>query len=298
MLSIRQIRYFDQLARHRHFGRAAEAAAVTQPALSMQIKDMEARLGCTLFERRSDGVLLTEDGVAVLRHVRAVLDAMRGLDDYEPVQTMPLSGTLRLGIIPTIAPYLLPELLPCLSREAPALTLNIRESRTQDLLAALDEGVLDLALVALPVEARDLTALSLFDDPFHLAVPAGSATYGPLPAQDLDTASLLLLEEGHCLRDQALQVCAQMPERLRTFGAASLTTLVQLVASGQGMTFIPDLAAPVEVSGRAVRLVPFEAPVPKRTIGLVWRRSSPRGASFEALGQLIRQVRGGEGLVV
>lgn len=296
MITLRHLRYFEALSRHRHFRRAAEECSVTQPALSMQMQEFEALLGTVLIERRRGDVQLTEMGHEVARRAREILVAARDLMEYARTRQEVLSGPLQLGIIPSIAPYVLPRILPEITEAYPALSLNIRETLTAQLLDELVAGRVDVVLMSLPIDHPDVDAVPLFDDNFLLAMPASEempAHQRPQP-EALDLKRLLLLEEGHCLREQALTFCG-MPgaTQRQQFGASSLATIVQLVANGYGLTLVPEIAVPVEVGQDArIRLVRFADPEPYRTIGLAWRRSSSRRRDFEALAAIIRQVAG------
>jgi LysR family hydrogen peroxide-inducible transcriptional activator len=290
VITLRQLRYLASLARHRHFGRAAADCAVTQPALSMQIREFERELGVDLIERRPGDIALTEAGLEIADRAENILAAVRDLTDFARHRD-PLTGSLKLGVIPTLAPYLLPRLLPPLQERHPSLALEIRESRTAALIDELQSGRLDVLMLALPVESGDFEILPLFDDPFLLAVPVSDPLREPLKADDVDQGRLILLEEGHCLRDQALAFCGvtrrDVPARL---GATSLTTVMQMVASGYGITLVPQIAAGVELRDDRIRVLRFRAPGPGRTIGLAWRKTSPRRADFEALGALVRTL--------
>jgi LysR family hydrogen peroxide-inducible transcriptional activator len=291
MITLRQLRYLEALADTLHFGQAAEACAVTQPALSMQIKEMEDDLQVSLIERRKSGIELTEQGEEVVRRGRTILASVRDLLDYAKHRERVLTGTLKLGAIPSIAPYLLPTALPELQRRFPDLILHLRETITETLVRELISGDLDVILVALPILEPEVETLHLFDDKFVLAA---RATKGKrVKASDmLAHERLLLLEEGHCLRDQALSFCRQVtPEARNSFGASSLSTIVQMVAHGYGITLLPEMAIASEVHRRAdIRLVHFPAPEPKREIGLAWRKTSPRKADFHALATLLKDV--------
>jgi LysR family hydrogen peroxide-inducible transcriptional activator len=295
MITLRQLRYLVALAEHRHFGRAADACAITQPALSMQIRDLEKHLGIALVERRPNDVMLTDLGAEVARHAERVLLAARDLEDFARHRGRVLSGRLHLGIIPTLGPYVLPKLLPELHRRFPELRIELRETQTKVLLEELNRGVLDVALMALPVPEAGLETLKLFDDAFVLAVPATdprSETARVTP-DDIEPHQLILLEEGHCLRDQALSLCAGAhgsPEV--NLGATSLATVMQMVANGYGTTLVPKVAIDVEVRDERVKLLRFVAPEPGRVVGLAWRRTSPRKADFLALGQLVSDMLG------
>ena len=298
MITLRQLRYLAALASHRHFGRAAEACAVTQPALSMQIRELEQELGVELIERRSGDVSLTDIGVEVVRRAEHVLAATRDLVDFAQHRGRVLTGRLRLGIIPSLAPYVLPKILPVLQRRYPELRVELRETQTKGLMEELAAGSLDVVMLALPTGDAEVETLKLFDDPFLLAVPASDERPVRVPVRQdgIDQKRLILLEEGHCLRDQALALCgnARGDANLGTMGlgATSLATVMQMVASGYGVTLLPRVAVDVEVRDHRVKLLRFADPVPGRTIGLAWRRTSPRKADFAALGQLITEALG------
>lgn len=294
MVSLRQLRYFDAVARLGHFGRAAEHCAVSQPALSMQIQELEHTLDVKLIERRRTGIRLTEEGREVARRAARVLSETRDLVDYARHRGTHLSGPLRFGVIPSVAPYLLPKLLPTLQRRFPDLELHIRETQTRQLTRELLDGDLDLLLVALPVEHPDIETIRLFEDRFLLALPASRRIDSRVRATPdiLKDDRLLLLEEGHCLRDQALTFCnLRRIENIDTFGASSLTTLVQMVAGGLGLTLLPEICLDVEARHGALNIMRFTEPEPSRTLGLAWRATSPRKRDFVELGQLIDQAR-------
>jgi LysR family transcriptional regulator, hydrogen peroxide-inducible genes activator len=295
MITLRQLRYLEALGEHRHFGRAAEACAVTQPALSMQIRELEKVLGVELVERRPGEVVLTDIGIEVLRRGGRVLSETRDLIDFARHHGRPLTGRLRLGVIPTIAPYLLPCILPALQRRCPELRVELRESQTKVLLDELTRGALDLVMLALPVAEGELEAMPLFDDPFLLAVPAGDPRprSTPVNVDEIDHERLILLEEGHCLRDQALAYCGNGGHgSAMGLGATSLTTVMQMVANGYGVTLVPQVAVDVEVRDERIKLLRLTPPQPGRTIGLVWRQTSPRKVDFIALGQLVTEALG------
>jgi LysR family hydrogen peroxide-inducible transcriptional activator len=292
MITLRQLRYLDALARHRHFGRAAEDCAVSQPALSMQIRELERSLGVELVERRTGDIALTESGVEIARRGKQILSGVADLADFARHRGRVLSGPLRFGVIPTVAPYLLPRLLPVLQQRHPELRLELRETQTRTLLEELDRGLLDVVMAALPLERTDIETLPLFEDPFVLAVPAGEllALEKEIAAKDIDADRLILLEEGHCLRDQALAFCAVTRHDGIEFGATSLATVMQMVANGYGITLLPQIAADSEARDQRVKLVPFSKPRPSRVIGLAWRRTSSRTQDFRALGEAVMQT--------
>lgn len=294
MITLRQLRYLTALARHRHFGRAAQDCAVTQPALSMQVRELEREIGAELVERRPGEIALTDTGLDVARRAEHILAAARDLVDFARHRDV-LSGRLVLGIIPTLAPYILPRVLPQLQARYPLLRLEVRETQTKQLLGELASGDLDCVMLALPAEDTDVETLPLFTDAFLLAVPAAD----PLPAHsrvdvaDVDRRRLILLEEGHCLRDQALAFCAtKRRDQPAGLGATSLTTVMQMVANGYGVTLVPEVAIDAELRDARVKLLRFAEPEPGRTIGLAWRRTSPRGNDFAALGAVVKQALG------
>lgn len=290
-LSLRQLRYFEAAARLGHFGRAAEECAVSQPALSMQIKELEHALGVSLFERRAGEAVLTTLGQEIAEQASKILLAARDLAATAKHRTKVLSGPLSLGIIPTLAPYILPDLLKYLSKHFPALKLELREAQTKAMLGELSRGELDLVMAAIPNDISDLEEAHLFDDRFLLAVAADEAKRARVDPETLDPGQLILLEEGHCLRDQALSFCSN--ERGVTkagLGATSLSTVMQMVANGYGATFIPEIAVETEARGRKLSLQRFTSPEPSRRIGLVWRKSSPRKRDFEAFGLAVKEA--------
>ncbi|HWT99591.1 MAG TPA: LysR substrate-binding domain-containing protein [Terriglobales bacterium] len=287
-MTLTELRYVVALAEHRHFGRAAEACHVSQPTLSTQIRKLEEQLGITLFERGNKQVTVTETGQGIVAEARLILAGVGRLRDLAGAAQARLSGPLRLGVIPTLCPYLLPWLLAPLQARFPQLELGLTEDLTDTLLARLLDYDLDAALVALPVDAAgDIDALPLFDEPFLLACPSDHALAGfdVIEAPKLRDAHLMLLNEGHCLRDQAMAVCGQDGTDPR-FQTASLATLLQLVAGGHGCTLLPALAARVE-RRPGIALARLADPTAKRRIGLVYRRSSPRLADFQALADLV-----------
>ncbi len=293
VITLRQLRYLRALAEHRHFGRAAEACAVTQPALSMQIRQLEATLGIELVERRRGEAMLTDTGAEVARRAERVLSATRDIVDIARHGERLLIGRLQIGVIPSLAPYVLPKILPALQRRHPELRVELRETQTHVLLHELTRGALDVVMLALPIAEGEIETIRLFDDPFVLAVPASDIRPENLRvrAQDIDQQRLILLEEGHCLRDQALAYCTSA-RRDASLGATSLATVMQMVANGYGITLLPRVAVDAEVRDERVKLLRFAEPAPGRVIGLAWRRSSPRKVDFIALGQLVMETLG------
>ena len=275
-VTLRQLRYFDALARHGHFGRAAEACTISQPALSMQIKELEEALGGVLLERSARQVALTELGEKLARRVGDILRSVDELADIARASRDRLEGRLRIGMIPTIAPYLLPTVIGDLTRTHPALDLHVRETVTPKLIQELAEGRLDTAIVALPVSEPSLAEVALFSEHFLLVRP-GEDEGTPVPSsKTLRAMRLLLLEEGHCFRDQALSFCNMHSSPPReVLDASSLSTLVQMVSAGIGVTLIPEMAVAVETRSASVSVTRFKNPQPSRTIGMVWRKTSP-----------------------
>jgi LysR family transcriptional regulator, hydrogen peroxide-inducible genes activator len=295
MVSLKQLRYFLAVARTGHFGAGAERCAVTQPALSMQIQELEKELGLQLLERGPKGAGLTAGGHQIAVRAARVLADVRDLVDTARHLSGGFSGPLRFGAIPSIAPYLLPQLLPLIRARHPDLDLHLRETQTRRLLEELVEGDLDLVLLALPVEHPGVETLPLFEDRFLLAVPASRAIGKNVRATPdlLREDRLLLLEEGHCLRDQALAFChLRQVESIDTFGASSLSTIVQMVSNHLGLTLLPELSLELETKRADIRLIRFTNPEPQRIVGLAWRETSPRKREFAVLGDLIVEAAG------
>lgn len=299
-VSLRQLRYFDAVARHGHFGRAAEACAISQPALSMQIRELEESLGTRLFERGGRQVRLTALGEELVPRVREILRSVDELGDLARASRGRLDGRLRLGVIPTVAPYLLPRLIGNLTAAHEGLDLHVRESVTPRLLQELGERRLDAAVLALPVSEPALEEVALFSEEFVLVRPRGDAGR-PVPDREgLRGMRLLLLEEGHCFRDQALSFCDARPEAPREgLDGSSLSTLVQMVGAGIGVTLIPEMAVAVETRAAPVSVARFPGPRPSRTIGMVWRRASPLARPLREVAEVVRAtaeaLRGGAG---
>lgn len=282
-ITLKQLRYFEALARHGHFGKAAEACAISQPALSMQIKEMEEVLGASLFERGARQIRLTHFGEVAAERARDILRATEELGDLARASRERLVGRLRIGVIPTVAPYLLPSVVGALTRSYPELDIHVRETVTPNLIDELEEGRLDTAIVALPVSEGTLAETALFSERFVLVRSAREAN-APMPSADsLREMRLLLLEEGHCFRDQALSFCnLQSGPPREVLDASSLSTLVQMVSAGMGVTLIPEMAVPVETRSASVAISRFEAPNrPGQSAwsgveGARWQASSPR----------------------
>lgn len=293
--TLRQLEYAVALADTLSFREAAEHCHVSQPGLSMQLKKLEDTLGLQLFERDRRGVRITAPGEEFIGRARRLLVDARELGEIARARTAPLVGDVRLGVIPTVAPYLLPPVMNGLREPYPDLRLLLVEDRTPDLVRMLHSGRLDVLLLALEVELGDATAMALFADDFELAVPRGHelADREQVTEADLEAREILLLEDGHCLRDHALAVCSRGGAgEYGTFRATSLGTLIQMVSNGIGITLVPEMAKSVELRDeRDVVSIPFADPAPGRTIGLAWRRSSARDHEFRLLGEAIRDQR-------
>ncbi|WP_244913135.1 hydrogen peroxide-inducible genes activator [Zavarzinia compransoris] len=286
---MKHLRYFEALARLQHFGRAAEACAISQPALSLQIKELEEILGSPLVERGSKQIHLTGFGEIFAARAHDILRAVDDLEDLARASRRPLSGRLRLGVIPTVAPYYLPAAIKTLTLHFPHLDLHPREAVTQTLIAELAAGRLDTALVALPVSEPGLFETPLFDEDFLLVRPAADAALPPPGLDTLPDLRLLLLEEGHCFRDQAISFCRIPAARSKDLmEGSSLGTLVQMVGAGIGVTLIPEMAVPVESRAAPVSIVALPAPPPSRTIGLVWRKTPPLARHLNAIAEALR----------
>ena len=288
-LTLKQLRYVEALARHGHFGRAAEACAISQPALSMQIKELEASLGAALFERAARQVRPTSLGEEFVLRARDILRAVDELGDLARAAPDRFGGRLRVGVIPTIAPYLLPTIIGNLTRRFPGLDIHVRETLTPRLIRELAEGRLDTAIVALPVSEPSFAEVALFAEDFVLVRP-GEDAGKPVPnVEALRRMRLLLLEEGHCFRDQALAFCdmqATQPREL--LDASSLSTLVQMVSAGIGVTLIPEMAVAVETRSAPVSIARFRGRQPSRTIGMIWRRTSPLAQQLLQVSEVVR----------
>ena len=293
-MNLRDLRYLLALADHKHFGRAAAASFVSQPTLSTQVRKLEEELGVSLVERAPRRVMLTPIGRDIAERARRVIAEVDQMAEVARRSQDPEAGTVRLGLFPTLAPYLLPHVLPAVRERFPRLELLLVEEKTDQILARLRDGRLDAGILALPLHEDQLHIEPLFDEPFLLAVPRGHAMAGQdsLDLHQLDDQHLLLLEEGHCLRDQALDVCRLSGADERDgFRATSLETLRQMVASGVGITLLPVLAVqpPVPVSPD-IALLPFNGQPPHRRIAMVWRRSSAMDAFLQQLADVFRQV--------
>lgn len=285
-MNLKDLHYLVAVADTRHFGQAAELCHISQPTLSMQIKKLEEHLGVTLFERTNKQVMTTQVGESIILRARSILREAKEIRDIGRMTQSPFAGEFRLGAFPTIAPYFLPDVIPAVIQQLPDLKLLLKEEKTSVLLESLGQGELDAAVIALPVTQEGLESTILFDDPFLLAVPKGHLLGGrsAVTRQDMMGEELLLLEEGHCLREHALEVCSLIgvPER-KDFRATSLETLRQMVRAGVGITLMPRIA----MRDDGLVYIPFKGHAPTRRIGLVWRKTSVRKQCIELLAQLM-----------
>ncbi len=292
--TIAGLRAFVAVAEKRHFGSAATTLGVSQSTLSQALAALETGLGTQLIERSTRRVFLTREGTQLLPRAQAVVEAVDAFTSAAAGTSDPLQASMRLGLIPTVAPYVLPTVLAGLAQQLPALTLQVIEDQTERLLTALREGALDAALIALPADAVGVTAIPIYDEDFVLALPPGHPLSGKrrVPTTALAQLPLLLLDEGHCLRDQALDVChmAGVRAELANTRAASLATAVQCATGGLGVTLIPQTAVPVESARSRLGLAQFAAPRPGRRIGLVFRSSSGRDESYRQLAGIIGKL--------
>ena len=296
--SLKQLRYLVALEEHRHFGKAAASCFVSQSTLSAGLKELETALDAELVERNNRTVVFTALGLEVANRARRVLREAEELTELAAKGREPLSGRLRLGVIPTIAPYLLPKTLPVLRKAYPKLQLYLTEDQTARLLALLEDGTLDLVLLALPYHADNVETLPLFKDGFQLVTRKDSplAQKKAATTADLKDADLLLLAEGHCLREHALAAC-RLPQADSGFAGASLNTLVEMVAGGLGVTLLPDMAVPTHVPKQGELVArPFDRGGAGRQIGLAWRTTSSRAEEFREFGAALTKAARSAGI--
>lgn len=293
-MTLQELKYLVALADHGHFGRAAEACFITQSTLSTQIKKLEDFLGVTLFDRSLKRVTPTPIGREILQAARSIVEEAERIRELAKHAQDPMGRSIHLGVIPTLGPYYLPHALTLVHKKHPGLRLLLREEMTQQILEHLADGKLDAGLLALPVGDDSLRVEPLFHEPFFAALPAGHALAkrDVLKVSDIMGEKLLLLDEGHCLRDQALDVCGTGSRGREEVRATSLETLRQMVGMGLGLTLLPALAvdAGPRVSKKAVEIRPFKSPSPGRTIALVWRRRAPFPETFERLAQTLKSA--------
>lgn len=297
-MTLQELKYLVALADHGHFGRAAEACFITQSTLSTQIKKLEDFLGVTLFDRSLKRVTPTPIGQEILQAARSIVEESERIRELAKHAQDPMARTIHLGVIPTLGPYYLPHALTLVHKKHPDLRLLLREEMTPQILEHLANGKLDAGLLALPVNDDSLRVEPLFYEPFLAALPAGHplAKRDTLKVSDIINEKLLLLDEGHCLRDQALDVCGSGSRGREEVRATSLETLRQMVAMGLGLTLLPALAvdAGPRISKKAVEIRPFKSPPPGRTIALVWRRRAPFPETFEQLAQTLKNALPGD----
>lgn len=290
-MNLKDFKYLLALAEYRHFGKAAKASSVSQPTLSIQLKKLEQVLGVQLFERRQKRVLITAAGMRIVEQAKQVVNAVNELERLAKLIKDPFSTELRLGLIPSLGPYLLPHILPVIKQQLPKLTLYLYEDKTDRLLTQLNQGMLDVIILALSVPHKGMQCKILFKEPFFLAIPASySLNYSKeLHLKDLNHENLLLLEEGHCLRDQALEICGKKStiKEKTNYRATSLETLRHMVTSGAGITLLPLLALEAHP---LIRNIPFAAPVPERKIGILWRKESAFQGCCEKIAALIEST--------
>lgn len=297
-MTLTELKYIVAVARERHFGRAAEACFVSQPTLSVAIRKLEDELGVVLFERGGSEVGITDVGLRIVAQAQKVLEEAAMLKEIARQGEDPLAGPLRVGVIYTIAPYLLPRLVPTQVEQTPQMPLVLQENFTVRLIELLRQGELDCAIVALPVPDSGMSIEPLYDEPFVVVVPASHAWAGRerIRSDELKHETMLLLGAGHCFRDQVLDVCPEFARYSassegiqRSFEGSSLETIRHMVAAGLGITIMP--ASSLNVTGpedRLLRYIPFEEPVPERRVVLIWRKSFPRPAAIRALAKSIR----------
>ncbi|NRB02926.1 MAG: hydrogen peroxide-inducible genes activator [Rhodobacteraceae bacterium] len=290
-LTLKHLRYFAALAQYRHFANAADASGISQPALSLQIKQLEELTGTSLVERGGRNVQLTALGEDLAQRAEAILRSVDDIGDVVRAAQSELAGPFRLGVIPTIAPYLLPPVVQAVSAKYPKIDLNLRETITDRLVEETARGEIDAALVALPISHTAFTQVELFSESFVL-VRHPSEKAVPVPdVETLQHMRLLLLEEGHCFREQALEFCNVGTKPARNImDGSSLTTLVQMVASGLGLTLIPEMAARIEAQSADVSLSSFPDPQPQRRIGMLWRKNNPLEAHLYDVADIVRDV--------
>ena len=291
--TVKQLRYFVALEEHKHFGRAAQACFVTQSAFSVAIQDLESLLQVSLVDRTNRSVTITSIGAQIASQARLVLFDIEGMVDYAQSLQAPLSGPLKIGVIPTIAPFILPKVLPLLSKKFPQLDLYLKEDQTTRIHAALLEGELDLLLLALPFDLRNVDTMPLFKDYFKLAYQKDTSKIVPhnYKLSKLDSDNIILMEDGHCLREHTLSACKlRKQDQINKFSANSLTTLVQMVNSDLGITFLPEIALNSGILNDTNVVVEDLSERSYRTIGLAWRKSSMRKDEFKLLGDAIKSI--------
>ncbi|MBE0563199.1 MAG: hydrogen peroxide-inducible genes activator [Ochrobactrum anthropi] len=293
-VSLKQMQYALAVARSGHFGRAAEACAISQPALSQQILALEGQCGTPLFDRLRSGIRLTPFGREFITLAQEVIKRAEALDSFVLGHNGQPDRPIRFGLIPTVAPYLLPEIFPALTRDLPDVDFTVSENRTEALISGLVDGNLDVALIgtAAPDNGPRLVSRPLFEDAFVLATASSEDTSAPVSLASLAPERILLLDEGHCFRDQAIAACRLGSDPARTFAATSLSTIVEFVANGQGVTLLPNIAVRKEATDPRIAIHDLVAPGAGRLLSLVWREGSPFGTTFDRMVEVIRTGRG------
>ena len=294
-VSLKQMQYALAVARTGHFGRAAETCAISQPALSQQILALEDLCGTPLFDRLRSGIRLTPFGREFIALAQEVIRRAEALDALVLGRLGQPDRPIRFGLIPTVAPYLLPEIFPALTRGLPGLDFTVSENRTEALIAGLVDGSLDVALIgtAPPEGGPRLVSRPLFDDPFVLATSRSEGTTTPVSLANLEPERILLLDEGHCFRDQTIAACRLGSDPARTFAATSLSTIVEFVANGQGVTLLPRIALRKEATDPRIAIHDLVSPGAGRVLSLVWREATPFGSTFDKMAEVIRATRPG-----
>ena len=294
-MTLTELKYVVALAQERHFGRAAQKCFVTQPTLSLALAKLEAELGMKLFERNKNEVLVTPRGLQIVEQARRVLDEVGKIQQMARGGQDQLSGALRLGVIPTIGPYLLPDLVPILRKRAPDMPLIIEENLTGSLAPMLRDGELDVVIIALPFSIPGVKTDVVYEEPFSVVVPEGHRwqTRKGVKPSELAEENLLVLNNGHCFRDQVLEACPGQSNTALPEGRAgsSLETIRNMVASGLGVSVLPSSALTPRYASKLLRVVPFSTPIPSRKVALAWRQTFDRPAVVELLGEAIRSVK-------
>ncbi len=291
-MNIRDLKYLVAVAQTRHFGRAAERCFVSQPTLSTQLKKLEDTLGVILFERTNKSVMITIVGQEIVNQAKEVLASVNKITQLAQNSKDPFAGPYRIGIIPTLGPYLLPHILPAIKKTLPNIELIIAENKTENVMAQLRAGTMDAVILALPLKTEGLVVQELFREPFYIALPKSHplASKKKLSMKELENESLLLLEEGHCLREQALEACQfALNQQSLGFSATSLETLRQIVGLGAGITFLPALAVKSSKLDKNIVIRPFSGAAPARSIGMLWRGSSVREQCSQEIVKLIQK---------
>ena len=295
-LKLKDLRYLVAVADTLHFGRAAAKCFVSQPTLSAQLRKLEEYLGVQLIERQPRRIALTEAGQEIARRARTMLESSEAILTMAQTRRDPLAGQLRMALLPTIAPYLLPQVALKMQKALPRLELMLYEYQTEPMLELLQQGAIDVGILALPVHVEGVVTRELYEEPFVAAVPAQHRLAGRsrVRTEDLQGETLLLLEDGHCLRDQALAICTRSGvHEKQDFRATSIETLRQMVATGAGVTLLPELASVGIYSAiKGLSIVPFSKPVPTRTIGAVWRKSTARATAIDAVCEQLQRHSG------